>query len=201
MNNLLKEKSKFTYSLKVKTARRHQDLRVKMPFCQKVVILTKIRPKIRLFWKKSLISDHGLLKRTIVGTLHNPNPPSCRVKTSKFVRLATCKIHFCTNLHLNNNFLSVKWGSRILNFFPEMGQLHQGTFIYAFGIIKNRFGGPKIGPLSLEKNTTPHNFGHNSLNFFKAEMLGFMLLPIFFSKSFVQWETSTWKFAVQGVIT
>ena len=69
MNNLLKEKSKFTYSLKVKTAHILQDLHVKMPFCQKVVILTKIRPKIRLFWKKSLISDHGLLKRTIVGTL------------------------------------------------------------------------------------------------------------------------------------
>ena len=69
MNNLLKEKSKFTYSLKVKTAQIHQDLHVKMPFSQKVAILTKIRPKIRLFWKKSLISDHGLLKRTIVGTL------------------------------------------------------------------------------------------------------------------------------------
>ena len=67
--NLLKEKSKVTYSLKVKTAQIHQELRVKMPFCQKVVILTKIRPKIRLFWKKSLISDHGLLKRTIVGAL------------------------------------------------------------------------------------------------------------------------------------
>ena len=91
-----------------------------------------------VFWKKSLISDHGLLKRTIVGTLHNPNPPSCRVKTSKFVRLATCKIHFCTNLHLNNNFLSVKWGSWISNFVPKMSHLHQGTFIYAFGIIKNR---------------------------------------------------------------
>ena len=30
MNNLLKEKSKFTYSLNVKTAQIHQDLRVKI---------------------------------------------------------------------------------------------------------------------------------------------------------------------------
>ena len=63
----------------------------------------------------------------------------------------------------------MKWGSRILNFVPKMGQLHQGTFIYAFGIIKNRFGGPKIGPLSffkkIEKILTPHILGHNSLNF------------------------------------
>ena len=70
MNNLIKgKKNKFTYSLEVKTSQIHQDLHVKMQFCQKVVLLTKIRPKIRLFWKKFLISDHGLLKRTIVGTL------------------------------------------------------------------------------------------------------------------------------------
>ena len=50
--NLLKEKSKVTYSLKVKTAQIHQDLRVKMPFCQKVAILTKIRPKSDFFERK-----------------------------------------------------------------------------------------------------------------------------------------------------
>ena len=52
MNNLLKEKSKFTYSLKVKTAQIHQDLYVKMPFSQKVAILTKIRPKMQTFLKE-----------------------------------------------------------------------------------------------------------------------------------------------------
>ena len=36
-----KGQSKFTYSVKVKSAQIHQDLRVKKPFCQKVAILTK----------------------------------------------------------------------------------------------------------------------------------------------------------------
>lgn len=50
MKNLLKEKSK--YSVKVKTAQIHQDLYVKMPFSQKVAILTKIRPKMQTFLKE-----------------------------------------------------------------------------------------------------------------------------------------------------
>ena len=94
MNNLLKEKSKFTYSLKVKTAQIHQDLCVKMPFCQKVVILTKIRPKIRLFWKKSLISDHGLLKRTIVGALQLTFPASQKSKDLNKVLLLLLDLGF-----------------------------------------------------------------------------------------------------------
>ena len=38
--------------MKIKTAQIHQDLCVMMPFCHKVEILTKIRPKIRLFLKE-----------------------------------------------------------------------------------------------------------------------------------------------------
>ena len=71
-----------------------------------------------------------------------------------------------------------------------MGHLHQGTFIYAFGIIKNRFGGLEIGHLSffskeLKKTQlllflgiTHSIFALKSsvIPFWKAEILGFMLM-------------------------
>ena len=72
MKKLLKEKCKFTDSMKVKTAQIHQDLRVKMPFCQKVAILTKIRPKIRLFLKEK--SD---IRQWSAKAVHSGRTASC----------------------------------------------------------------------------------------------------------------------------
>ena len=47
---------------------------------------------------------------------------------------------------------------QILNFVPKMGQLHQRTFIYAFEIIKIRFGVPKMGPKSFFKKIEKTHF-------------------------------------------
>ena len=72
-----------------------------------------------------------------------------------------------------------------MNFIPKMGQLHQGTFIYAFEIIKNRFGGPLKFFFKKIKTQLFTFFGitrsifalkSSVMPFWKAEILGFMLM-------------------------
>ena len=46
-------------------------------------------------------------------------------------------------LLMSRNLVSVKWPTRISNFFSKTQNIHEGTPHFAFGITKNGFGAPK----------------------------------------------------------
>ena len=79
---------------------------------------------------------------------------------------------------------------RVVNFvfIPKMSQLYQGTYIYASGVIKNRFGHNSIFCPKVKCSVIP---------FLKAEVLGFMLMP---GKNFKIYCRMR-KLAIQGAIT